>query len=126
MQSNNREIQIHGSNSYGLGYVFFDFLSPFLTQSLSNMTDSIPAESKINPTVDVAGMFNGEEGMLTNKSAPGVAVGVGVGVPEAGVGVGVAVGVGFKLTNSILGHTSVWGAYPLPFPEEPRRSPAST
>ena len=33
-------------------------------------------------------------------------------------------GVGLK--NEIFGHTSICGAYPLPFPEGPRRSPAST
>ena len=36
------------------------------------------------------------------------------------------VDVGFILTHEIFGHTSTWGAYPLPFPEGPRRSPAAT
>ena len=118
MQSNNNEIQSWVSNSYDRADVFLDRLSPFLLQSLNNMTDSIPADSKTNPTVDVAGTSNGEGGRLANKFASGVAVGVGVevaeagvgvgvGVPAAGVGVGVAVGVGVKLMNSILGHTSV-------------------
>ena len=64
----------------------------------------------------------------------GVGVGVGDGVAETTVGVGVGdaigvdvgVGVGFTLTNETLGQTSTCGAYPLPFPEGPRRSPAST
>ena len=64
----------------------------------------------------------------------GVGVGVGDGVAETtvgvcvgtGVGVDVGVGVGFTLTNETLGQTSTCGAYPLPFPEGPRRSPAST
>ena len=50
---------------------------------------------------------------------------VGVGVGDA-IGVDVGVGVGFTLTNETLGQTSTCGAYPLPFPEGPRRSPAST
>ena len=64
----------------------------------------------------------------------GVGVGVGDGVAETTVGVGVGdaigvdvgVGVGFTLTNETLGQTSTCGAYPLPFPEGPRRSPDST
>ena len=60
-----------------------------------------------------------------------VTVGVVIGVRFAlgnsvGTGVAVGVGVGLILTNEIFGHTSVCGAYPLPFPEGPRRSPAAT
>ena len=63
----------------------------------------------------------------------GVVVAVGTGVTvgftlgnSVGTGVAVGVGVGLILTNEIFGHTSVCGAYPLPFPEGPRRSPAAT
>ena len=75
-------------------------------------------------------------GADTMRDGVGVDVGVGVGVAETtvgvgvgdgiGVDVGVGVGVGFTLTNETLGQTSTCGAYPLPFPEGPRRSPAST
>ncbi len=71
---------------------------------------------------------------MTDGVGVGVGVGVGDGVAETTVGVGVGdaigvdvgVGVGFTLTNETLGQTSTCGAYPLPFPEGPRRSPAST
>ena len=47
-------------------------------------------------------------------------------VADTPVGAPGKVSVGVILTKEIFGHTSVWGAYPLPFPVEPRRSPAAT
>ena len=38
----------------------------------------------------------------------------------------VTVSVNFYGQNDKLGHTSIWGAYPLPFPDGPKRSPGET